>query len=197
MAASPRIPPRPADDWDDEVRDALSILSSRRNPGVAAPPSGAPRSPSGVIGIFAWHPALTKSWLVFSQHLSASTLSDRVRELIILRTSWLRDGEYEWAQHVKFARAVGVSEAEIAGLAEGPSSSVWEAPDAALVRAVDEMCGRHDISAATWTELEAQFDRQQLMDIVFTIGAYDLHATAFRIFGLGLDPGLEGFPPRD
>jgi len=31
------------------------------------------------------------------------------------------------------------------------------------------------------------------MDLVFTVGAYDLLAMAFNTFGLELDPGLEGF----
>jgi alkylhydroperoxidase family enzyme len=198
-----RIPPRPVEDWDDEVRDALSILKSRRNPGVtptppgdgaaSAPPSGRPASP--MIGMFAWHPALTKSWLGFSQHLSQSTLSDRVRELLIVRTVWLRHGEYEWVQHVKFARASGVSDDELAALSEGPDSAVWNEADAALIRAVDEMTQTHDITDATWAALAETYNRQQLMDIVFTIGAYDFHATAFHIFGLRLEPGVEGFPP--
>jgi hypothetical protein len=45
--------------------------------------------------------------------------------------------------------------------------------------------------------LAEDFDRQQLMDLVFTIGAYDLLAMAFNTFGLELDPGLTGFPPQD
>ncbi len=33
------------------------------------------------------------------------------------------------------------------------------------------------------------------MDLVFTVGAYDLLAMAMNTFGLQLDPGLAGFPP--
>jgi 4-carboxymuconolactone decarboxylase len=39
----------------------------------------------------------------------------------------------------------------------------------------------------------ASLDQRQLMDLVFTVGAYDLLAMAFNSFGLELDPGLEGF----
>ena len=38
--------------------------------------------------------------------------------------------------------------------------------------------------------LAAELDEQQLMDVVFTVGAYDLVAMAFRTFGVELDDDL-------
>jgi 4-carboxymuconolactone decarboxylase len=35
-------------------------------------------------------------------------------------------------------------------------------------------------------------DDQQLMDLVFTVGAYDMLAMAFRSFGIQLDADLRG-----
>jgi 4-carboxymuconolactone decarboxylase len=53
------------------------------------------------------------------------------------------------------------------------------------------------VSDETWAELRTAFSRQQLMDLVFTVGAYDMHCMAFNTFGLELEPGMEGFlkPP--
>ena len=42
----------------------------------------------------------------------------------------------------------------------------------------------------TWQALAAELDEQQLMDLVFTVGAYDLLAMAFRSFGVELDEDL-------
>jgi 4-carboxymuconolactone decarboxylase len=190
-----RIPPRAPEDWDEEVLDALSVLT---RPGAGPAAGGGDRPPrrqvSNLLGIFCWHPALTKGWLVFNNHLFRSTLSSRVRELVTVRTAWLRHGEYEWAQHVKMARAAGLSDEEIEAISEGPDSKVWQPSDAALLRAVDELCAARYISDAVWEELSAHLNRKQLMDLVFTVGAYDLLAMAFHNFGLELDPGLEGFP---
>lgn len=212
MTGNPaRITPRPVEDWDEEVRDALSVLSARRSVQSASGPSsagaeGAPAQPSAggggapaprpsdMIGIFAWHPSLTKHWLTFSHHLAESTLSDRVREMVIVRVAWLRRGEFEWAQHRKFARAAGMSDEELEALNEGPDAKVWGPSDATIVRAVDELCNDHYISDSTWGQLETQFDRKQLMDLVFTTTGYDLHATAFNTFGLQMPDGLERFP---
>jgi 4-carboxymuconolactone decarboxylase len=194
-AGVPRIPPRAREDWDDDVFDALSVL---RKPGATSAPEVGHRPPSrpvsNLLGIFCQHPALAKGWMLFNNHLFRSTLSDRVRELVTVRTAWLRHGEYEWAQHVKMARAAGMSEEEIAAISEGPGSKVWAPLDAALLTAVDELCASRYISDAVWQQLSEHLDRKQLMDLVFTIGAYDVLAMAFHNFGLELDPNLEGFP---
>src|SRR5579862_3161245 len=126
--SEPRIPPRPVAEWDAEVRDALSVLAPPGNAAAraaeataaaaraakaahAAAPESA-RSPgerpqrrpnSNMVGIFTWHPALTKAWLTFNNHLFRSTLSDRVREMVTVRVGWLRRSEYEWAQHAAMA----------------------------------------------------------------------------------------------
>jgi 4-carboxymuconolactone decarboxylase len=62
---------------------------------------------------------------------------------------------------------------------------------------VDEIATDRYVSDETWKRLAEDFDRKQLMDLVFTIGAYDTLAVAMNTFGLQLDPGLPGFPPQD
>lgn len=194
--SKPRIPPRPAADWDAEVFDALSVL---RPPGTARPTPeqrdrARERPVSNLVGILSWHPGLTKAFLVFNNHLFRSTLSDRVREMVTVRVAWLRRGEYEWAQHVQMARAAGMSETEIDAISEGPDSGVWGPLDAALLRSVDEIVADRYVSDETWTLLAEHLDRKQLMDLVFTVGAYDMLAMACNTFGLELDSGMSGFP---
>ena len=48
------------------------------------------------------------------------------------------------------------------------------------------------LSDDTWATLAAELDTQQLMDVVFTVGAYDLLAMAFRTFDVELDDDLRG-----
>lgn len=190
----PRIPPRPITEWDDEARGAFALLNTRKLPDGSTPPPIGDKPVPNMLGIFSWHPALTSSWLSFSQHIAASTLSVRDRELLILRTSWLRRGEWEWSQHVNYGRAAGLSDGELNAIIVGPDAPVWTPHDAALLRAVDEICRDRYISDATWQALAEDFDRKQLMDVVFTVGAYDLHCMAFNTFGLELEPEHCGFP---
>lgn len=193
---APRIPPRPTEDWTDEVDDAFSVLRAHAPAGADAP-AAAQRPKANILGIYAWHPDFIRGWMPFSNHLRNSTLSDRHREIAILRTTWLGYGEYEWAQHVWMSLAGGVlTETEIAALSEGPDAAEWSAADAAVVRAADQMVtGDKLASDEVWAELEAQFTRQQLIDFVFMVGTYDMHCTAFRNLGLELEDGMTGFPP--
>jgi alkylhydroperoxidase family enzyme len=194
--SNPRIPPRPVDDWTDEVDAAFSSLRAHVPAGQAAESRvHAARPRSNILGIYAWHPALIRSWMPFSNHLRHSTLSDRTREMTIIRTTWLGFGEYEWAQHVRMSRAGGyLTDAEIDALSEGPDAAEWSAGDATVVRAIDELCGMKNVSDATWGDLEAQFSREQLIDFVFTVGTYDMHCMAFNALGLELEADMIGFP---
>jgi 4-carboxymuconolactone decarboxylase len=191
--SEPRIPPRPVADWDAKVYEALSVL---RPPSPAGEPPARPKgpAPSNLLRTFLWHPELAKAFLIFNNHLFRSTLSDRARELVTVRVAWLRRAEYEYAQHVQLARAAGVPETDIDAIREGPDAAVWNPFEAALLRSVDEMLGDRHVSDETWTLLSEHLDRRQLMDLVFTVGAYDMLAMAFGTFGLELDSGLTGFP---
>jgi hypothetical protein len=62
--------------------------------------------------------------------------------------------------------------------------------DAAMVRAVDELLADAKIRDTTWATLAEELDVHQLMDLVFTVGAYDALAMAFRSFGVELDEDL-------
>jgi alkylhydroperoxidase family enzyme len=193
----PRIPPRPVDEWTEEVDEAFASLRAHAPGGGRVAPTGGPasRPKANILGIYAWHPAFARGWLPFSHHLRFSTLPDRVREMVIIRTAWLGFGEYEWSSHVWMSKAAGhLTEAEIDALAEGPDAAVWPEADAAIVRAVDEMCADKNVTDATWSALEKQFSREQLIDFVFTVGTYDMHCTVFNTLGLDLDPGMTGFP---
>jgi len=198
--SQPRIPPRPRSDWDGPVMDALSVFVSAPTRPEAEPAPRPAQTEAGsrrgmnVLGTLVQHPKLAKAFLTFNRHLlRESTLPERTRELVILRVAWLRRCEYEWAQHVLMAREVGLRDEEIERVRQGPDAPGWSAPDAALLRAVDELEDDACIGDTTWKSLAEQLDRQQLMDLVFTIGAYGLLALAFNSFGLQLDEGLVGF----
>ena len=56
------------------------------------------------------------------------------------------------------------------------------------------------VSAATWAILAKHLDAQQLLDVIFTVGAYETIAFMFRSLDLELDDDLKtslavGVPP--
>ncbi len=187
----PRLRPLPPAEWPPEMRDALAALRPA-NPRHPFPERGGDR-PKGlnVLGTLAHHPALTRAYHTFNGHvLFGTTLSVRQRELVVLRVAAVREAEYEWAQHVVLARDAGIDDDEVARVAGGPDAPGWAPLDAALVRAVDELVADAAVSDATWEVLASELDDQQLMDLVFTVGAYDVLAMVFRTFRVELDADL-------
>jgi hypothetical protein len=55
---------------------------------------------------------------------------------------------------------------------------------------VDELVADARIGEDAYSVLEGELSTQQLMDLVFTVGAYDLLAMAMRTFGVEVDDDL-------
>ncbi|HZA75457.1 MAG TPA: carboxymuconolactone decarboxylase family protein [Acidimicrobiales bacterium] len=192
-SGGPRISPLPLDEWPDAMREALAAMRppEPRHP-LPRRDAGRPKA-LNALGTLARHPALTRAFNTFNGHVQfASTLSARQRELLILRVASVRRCTYEWAQHVVLARDAGLANEEIARVAEGPDGPGWSPLERAMLGAVDELLDDATVTDDTWKVLAAELDEQQLMDLVFTVGAYDAVAMAFRSFGVQLDRDLAG-----
>jgi alkylhydroperoxidase family enzyme len=178
-------------EWDTGSYDALSAFPSGRDFVLSHHKEDGARGMHG-LGVILQHPALAKAFLAFNNHVAiASSVSKRVRELLILRISWLRRSEYEFVQHVVLGRNAGLSEAELERVQLGPDAPGWDRLDADLVRCVDELHADARIQDATWERLSAHFSTTQLMDIVFAVGCYDILAMVFKTFGAQLEPGVD------
>jgi alkylhydroperoxidase family enzyme len=143
------------------------------------------------LGTLALHPELTKAFNTFNGYiLFSSTLTPRQRELLVLRVAALRRSVYEWEQHRVLAADVGLHADEVDRIADGPQAPGWSPLDRAMLSAVDELIGEGEIADATWEVLSTELGEQQVMDLVFTVGAYEVLALAFRSFGIELDDDL-------
>lgn len=182
-----RVDPLPPTQWPPQMRDALAAMNppARRHPPL--PTEGRPKG-LNVLGALAYHPELAKAFFTFNGHLlSATSLTPRQRELLILRTAVLHQSEYEWAQHVVIAGDVGITHAEVAQIAWGPDSVLWSDADAALLRTADELVADGVIGDATWAALTAYLSTQQILDVIFTVGAYATLGWMLRSFDIALD----------
>jgi alkylhydroperoxidase family enzyme len=186
-----RIPPVPPGEWPPQMREVLAAL--RPADIRYEPPPRRPGRPTGlnILGTFAHHTSLARSYHVFNGHvLFATTLSERQRELLVLRVAAVRRAEYEWRQHAVLARDVGIDDDELLAVAQGPDAAGWGPLEAAMLRAVDELVAGATISEPTWSTLAESLTTEQLMDMVFTVGAYDLLAMVFGAFAIELDDDL-------
>jgi len=171
-----RVPPLPADEWDDAVDHALSSMPpERRNPSASG----------NLLATLVRHPKLTRALLRFNNHLLfSSTLPPRLRELAVLRVAHLHNCEYEWRHHVRMGRETGLTDEDIDAIQSGEASAEL---DRAVLHAVDELQDKSVISDATWASLSEHLDERQRMDLVFTIGCYGALAMAINTFGVEPD----------
>lgn len=69
----------------------------------------------------------------------ASGLDDRKREIVILRAAFVRKSVYEWHQHVRIARGVGLKDAEINAVTDWQKSDLFDEDERALLAYVDAL----------------------------------------------------------
>ncbi|MHA2039276.1 MAG: carboxymuconolactone decarboxylase family protein [Promethearchaeota archaeon] len=183
--SKPRIPPLEESKWDDDARDLIEGWRKLNNR----------KDVINILATMANYSKLYNRWRVFGNHvLYKSSLPIREKEILILRTGWLCNSKYEWAQHSLIGKRFGLSEEEILRIKEGPDAEGWSSFESTLIRAADELYIDSFINDSTWEELAKKYNTQQLLDVVFTVGQYTLTAMALNSLGIQLEKGMEDFP---
>src|SRR5580658_3560285 len=140
-SSSPRIAPLPRPQWDERLTRLLS----------SAP--GGTEEPMHIFTTLAHQPELFRRWLGFGGALLSGTLPGRLRELLILRTSFRFDGRYEWAHHIELGAAQGITPQEMAAVGGDLAAVSWDPFERAALAAVDETADDGAVSDATWATL--------------------------------------------
>ncbi|HWF14679.1 MAG TPA: carboxymuconolactone decarboxylase family protein [Acidimicrobiales bacterium] len=190
-----RVPPIPPREWPEGMAEALAAAYRPSNPRHPVPPRD-PASPKGLnaMGVLAHHPELTAAYNQLIRHaLYFTTITPRQRELLVLRVAHRRGAAYEWAQHVYQAGVAGLTPEEVARVRIGPDAPEWSVFERTLLSAADELVADARIGERTYSALAADFDTQQMMDVVFTVGAYEVFAMAMRTFDVELDDDLQPY----
>lgn len=191
-----RIEPLKPRDFPPEMRDALAALRPLNPRHQPLPTTDRPKA-LNVLGVMAHHPALAQAYFTFNGHLLlGTTLSERHRELLVMRVAAVRKCGYEWAQHLFVARDAGLTDEEIGRIAYGPEAPFWNQLEAGMLSAVDELIDDGVIGEQTWQTLAAELDTQQLLDLIFTVSGYDTLARMFSSLQLPIDSDIDGLMQR-
>jgi alkylhydroperoxidase family enzyme len=126
--------------------------------------------------------------------LDPGSISLRVRELAILRTTALCGSEYEWGVHVAvFGPAAGFTAEQLAATVTGEREAF-----ASDERLVVELCDALHRSAGVpdelWRRLAAAFRPDQLIELLALAGQYHMIAYLTNGLALELEPGAPRFP---
>lgn len=129
--------------------------------------------------------------------LGEGPLDTRLRELIIMRIGWVTGSCYEWTQHWRIARVLGVAEADLLGVRDWRAHDGFGPAERAVLAAVDETVAGHPITDDTWAACVAHVsdDPAVLVDLVTAIGCWHLVSGVLRTLRIPLEDGVEPWPP--
>ncbi len=127
---------------------------------------------------------------------ATAVLVPRVRQLAILRTAWLLQAPYEWGEHVKHSKKIGLTAEEIERTTVGPLAVGWSDDDRAILQTCDELRQNVMVSDATWAQLESFLDDHQRFELLILIGQFTNVAYFQNSLRLRLEPGNDGLNAR-
>ena len=186
MSLTPRIRP-----VEPPYTEALAgMLQKWMPPGVAL-------EPLALFRTLAVHPLILERLRpIGGALLGRGRLPAAVRELVILRTSARLSAEYEWGVHAaSLAAEAGFEGARLAATVSGaPDDPAFTVEDRPIVRLVDELRDRGQVSPTTWQALAARFAPDELLELVVLCGFYHLIGFVCNAAGVALEPWAERFP---
>jgi 4-carboxymuconolactone decarboxylase len=177
---TPRVPPLPEAEWTPEQRELLGSITMGSGPVYNIFRTQA-RLPEAMRAFLAW------GGYILSRR---NDLPPREREIVILRIGYLCRSGYEWAQHDRIGRAVGLTPEEIARIKAGPDAPGWTPADRALLQATDELHTDQFITTPTWAALAAHFSETQRVNLIYTAGQYTQVSMLLNSLGIQLDDDL-------
>lgn len=136
-------------------------------------------------------------WLFFASRLMPyGKLTDREREIIILRVAWLCRCRYEWGQHIEIGQnKAKLSDEDIVNISKG-IDSFTNSKEQLLIKACNEFINNKVISTDTWHILSAYYNNKLMIEISVLIGHYEMLAGILNSAGLQLEPKIEQYYMR-
>jgi alkylhydroperoxidase family enzyme len=168
-----RIPVPDASELRDDAAQLLPLIAA---PG---------REPARTMAILARQPDLLSPFLGWAAALALQgVLPQRAHELLALRAASNCRSEFEWVEHVEYARAAELTDDEIERIARPVDEGDWPEAEGALLQAVDELTANFDVSDETWSVLARHYDAPALVEILFVVGQYTMLSMVANAAGL-------------
>ena len=181
----------------------LAPYDGPRSPSVQATLDATTRlgegEPFNVFTTLAHHGrALRHTVALGGAFLFAGNISDRLREIVIIRVARNTRCEYEYAQHVVIGQRSGLSLAECRTLiapdgSAGGLGDSFTAEERDVIAMTDELCADDCVGDSTWAALASTWDERQLVELVVLAGYYRMLAGLLSSAGVELDAGLTGW----
>ena len=178
-ARMPQVMPK---DLTDEMREFLGKWTG----GVFMDADTNP-----VLLTFAHHPKLADLFSQLNIHLlSTNTLPVRQRQIAIMRTAWICKATYMWSSHLRTSMRCGLEPDLFRPIQVGADDPYFTAFERVVIRATEELVHDKKLSDASWQSLMTEWNNEQMLDFLFTVGVYVTVAGVMRSAGVQRKPEL-------
>lgn len=110
------------------------------------------------------------------------------REIVILAVLHLDRGEYEWAQHLQVADAMGIPKAKVDAIAhERFADPVFTDRERALLAFTRQNVRSVRVDDAVFNPVAAFYDARQIVETIFVIGIYMMILRVSEVAELEID----------
>ncbi|MQA01816.1 MAG: carboxymuconolactone decarboxylase family protein [Streptosporangiales bacterium] len=189
-----RLPQLPPDQLSAEQRAVYdAIVGGKRSSGPQlfdlTAPDGSLYGPFNAMLV---NPALGGTFQRVGEILRyESSLSTRVRELVILVVAQAWRCEFEWYAHSKIARHAGMPENVLAALHRGDRPDEVSGPEATAYDVCRALLRDRTVDDELYASATDEFGDRGVAELVFLFGYYTSVAAALNTFAVALPPGAE------
>ncbi|CAN7413456.1 hypothetical protein LJR219_002623 [Phenylobacterium sp. LjRoot219] len=177
-----RMPQIAPEDFSDEAKEMFARWTQ-------GPFKDADKNP--VLKTFIHAPKLADLFSQLNIHLLlTNSVPVRQRQIAIMRTAWLTKATYMWSSHLRTSAGFGLEPELYAPLKVGADDPYFTEFERVIIRATEELVNDRRIGDANWAALSTEWSHEQMLDFMFTVGAYVLVAGVMRSTGVEREPEL-------
>jgi alkylhydroperoxidase family enzyme len=114
-------------------------------------------------------------------------LPAKLRELAIIRTGIVGESRFEYSQHLKVARMVGIADDKLGAIKGWATSDKFTDVERAVMQATDELVGRNLVEDETFAALKRHMSDEQIFELFYVIGLWRMHGMIVRALHLEYD----------
>ncbi|MCF8589863.1 carboxymuconolactone decarboxylase family protein [Gordonia liuliyuniae] len=116
------------------------------------------------------------------------TIPPAIRVLCQARAGWARGSRFVFSQHSKFARAAGATDEQVDALPAWQVATCFDPAERAALTYTDCLVlGGGRVPDEIFGALVESFTDEQILELTFAIGLYEMHSTICRALRLEFD----------
>lgn len=138
-------------------------------------------------------PPIATGWITMYDAVRwKSSLSGKLREMVICRIAAINGASYEWAAHAPIALTEGMTQAQLDALPAWEASTLFDATERAVLAYCDAMTKHVHVPEDVAAAVRGMFPPRQLVELTVTIAGYNCVSRVLEALEIN---GADVLPP--